>query len=459
MIVQLIQARGRKSSRSAGRAIVSILSTWVLLGSAGCDSAPDADAPASQVCEGCNVILISVDTLRADHLNSYGYEVENSPHIQDFFSKGTVYENAYSGAPCTIPSVKQFIRGRLDPKRADPPLAKVYRDHGYSTAAFISQHLLIHGRPSQLYREGFDLYDSQAEDEHDRHSMPTRAADSITDASLAWIAERGPDEKFFAWLHYFDPHDPYSPPGAKPDPLRDRRQIVEDATDPNKMAFKTRWWTKGGMFDEAQRQKMIGFYDEEIRYLDGQLARLFRELESSGLLDRTVVLLTSDHGERLGDDGVHWDHCRSLHRYETKVPMMLRIAGEPVAGASRREDLVSTLDIYPTLLELTGIDTQTPLDGASMTTKRSDRVLLSVWEKEVVIQDARWKLYIDEGRPVRLVANDRDEHEERDLLSERSDVAGHLMTIYHAYAESLGEAQRSFREVTDELRALGYIQE
>ena len=162
----------------------------------------------------CNVILVTIDTLRRDHMSVYGYERETTPKIGRAFRDGLRFENAQTTAPCTLPAVAQLLTGALRPVNK-PRLADRLRDAGWRTAAIASHHHFRRardGEPRFKYARGFEDFDLQRADQLDRHRMTTRDAGEVTDRALAWLDANASAGRFFLWLHYFDPHDPYQPP-------------------------------------------------------------------------------------------------------------------------------------------------------------------------------------------------------------------------------------------------------
>ena len=151
---------------------------------------------------GPHVVLISIDTLRADHVGLYGYARETTPNIDRFFRTGTVFENAMSSAPCTIPSVRQFLSGAFDLRPDRKTLPELLHDHGYTTAAIVSQHQ-FYRQPVDAYRRGFEHFDIQARDEVDHHGWTARRTKEVSDRAIEWLKENGQRKRFFLWLHYF----------------------------------------------------------------------------------------------------------------------------------------------------------------------------------------------------------------------------------------------------------------
>lgn len=320
-----------------------------------------------------NVVVVLVDTLRADRLSLYGYQRPTSPFLDRFArERGVVFRRAWANSGCTFPSVNslltsrwpQHFLGRLREfgmaiPHDTPGLAERLRARGWATAA-VSASLIVRKTPSTINKQGgfdagFDTFDESCL-ERPAHCVNARAFE---------LLDRLP-EPFFLYLHYVDPHQPYQPPG------RHRRQFALNRRAPDK------WWVQRGdpvtvhrrlydhdpnaSYEDADLAYLSDLYDEEILYFDRQLERLRERLDSGGLLDRTVLVLASDHGEELGDHG-HWGHCRDL-AYPTilEVPLVMWAPG---LAAGERSALVSNLDLAPTLLDLVG-DPASGSDGRSL---------------------------------------------------------------------------------------------
>ena len=159
-------SNGRRWSLRIALLFAALLLVWWFAAERGTKSSK------SDATSHLNVLLISIDTLRRDHVGAYGYTRDTSPHIDAFFRQGSTFLNATSPSPCTEPAVLQILTGSLDFDKKRPRLAEVLREKGYTTAAFVSQHQFGHrAKPKVAYREGFDVFDIQAEEEADLHSM------------------------------------------------------------------------------------------------------------------------------------------------------------------------------------------------------------------------------------------------------------------------------------------------
>lgn len=306
-----------------------------------------------------DVLLIVVDTLRADHLGVYGYSRPTSPRLDALAGRGTVFEQAWSAAPWTLPAVMSIITGRYaSAHRVEndglklalevPTLAGLLRDAGYATGGFAA-HVYV----SRLFGfdRGFDNYDdfglSQPGYRLEADLEPDAAR--VTDAALAWIAaqDRRP---VFLFVHYFDPHWPYAAPGE------DRDAFPSDYRGPLQADYDSlsKFQDPGVSMPEDYRAFLVNRYDGEIRYTDRQIGRLLDGLRDTGRQDRVWIILTADHGEEFRDHG-SIGHGRQLYEEVVRVPLLIVppvVAGPAPARGARFAEPVSTVDIMPTILEL-----------------------------------------------------------------------------------------------------------
>ncbi len=308
-------------------------------------------------CAGCNLIVISVDTVRADHLSCQGHMRDTSPAICRFFAAGTIFENAVSQSPWTGPAHASMFTSRyphehglnFGPKaprvRSDADLFSILGRHGYFTAA-------IHGGG----------YVTQALPEAGLDAVV--AGKSITfRRSPVQLMRRALQDKpagapFALFLHGYDPHLDYKPTRNWFGPPQPRFDAV--ASEGGRLcAYETlgddskRIDPKTVPQDPAARHHFELLYDSEIRDVDRSLERLFRHLERSGLVARTVVLFTSDHGEEFFEHG-SCEHVKTVHHEVLHVPFMLRVPGRP--AGRRREFVPASIGLAPTVLDALGID-------------------------------------------------------------------------------------------------------
>jgi arylsulfatase A-like enzyme/tetratricopeptide (TPR) repeat protein len=277
---------------------------------------------------------VTIDTLRADHLGAYGYERIETPNIDRLARRGTLFARAFTPAPLTLPAHVSIMTGTYPPSNGTrnngqrlssrlTTLAEVLKGRGYRTGAFVGAFPL----DSRFgLGRGFETYDDHYGSRNAARDLTfvERKADDVNAAALAWIGRKSA-APFFAWVHYFDPHAPYEPPSPYSAGYRGRE------------------------------------YDGEIAYADAALGRLFARLESSGLLDNTLVVLTADHGESLGEHG-EATHGIFVYDATLRVPLIfahpdLVPAGRTISGPA---DLV---DIAPTILGLLGIPVPSEMQG------------------------------------------------------------------------------------------------
>jgi arylsulfatase A-like enzyme len=441
-----------------------------------------------------NVVLVTIDTLRADHLSFYGYDRVTTPYVAEWLDEATLFENCYSPLPLTDPSMSSMMTGlypirhgvRHTGRKLRPSfitLAQVLRSHGYATAAFASRNGLV--SPGQLDR-GFDLADFVGGDGAKLALQGRRAtaerwqrrADSVTAAALRWL-ESPPERPFFMWLHYFDPHAFYDPPEAF------RNRFVGDA-EPSPATNLRAWW--GTVSDLGET---IAHYDAEILTSDHYLAQVVAKLQGHNLWDSTLFVLTSDHGESLGEHG-HMDHGEWLYHEQIHVPLLMRYPGA-VPGGLRVSQLVRLIDLAPTILDLLGLsgddvdDFVHGMDGESFAAlmdggeieprrifvesencpKRFRNIIApdmicdppGVDGKLRGVYDGRWKLIITPGRKGRSIElyDLQVDREETTNLSEAEPER--VQELEAALDEFWGiESPRSGvdTELIERLRALGY---
>ncbi len=344
------------------RSLLPLLVSLLLATGCGKEEVQEPVAVPAAPATPRNLVLITFDTTRADHLESYGYAAETSPNFTRLALQGTVFENAMSQAAVTPVAHASLFTG-LDPyhhglrvlhglvgnqlPETHVTLAEIWGQQGGQSAAFVSAYPVTGAFGLE---QGFEIFDAnfpQADGEGVVGSGGTintglaqRRADETTDAALAWLRERPAEAPpFLLWVHYFDPHDPFLLP--PPEFLE-----MFPPTEPGRPA------------------ELMAIYDAEIRFMDLQMGRLLQELILLGQWDQTAVAVVADHGEGLGDHD-WWSHG-ILYQEQLRIPLLLRIPG--VAEGSRVAPVVRGIDLMPTLLEATGIlSSQWPsMDGKSL---------------------------------------------------------------------------------------------
>ncbi len=336
-----------------------------------------------------NVVLIVWDTVRAQNSSLYGYPRDTTPNLTRWAQRGVAFHDAIAPAPWTYPSHTSFFTGRwpfqlnsqwkfkLDAKV--PTLAEHLAGKGYQTAGFAAntnccsyeggldrgfahyedyaltpRSLITRTFPGKWLLENvmsyWDFYDKKW------ISLQSRGAREIDDAFLGWLRQRRPDRPFFAFLNYFDAHEPFVPPaecvgrfGISPRNQRDYQYLFDYV----------------GAEKRVQRDVDMArdCYDDCIVYLDDQLDRLLRELEQRGILDNTVVIITSDHGEGFGEHGVI-GHSYTTFLEETAVPLVIITPGAPAGRLITSP--VSLRDLPATVVDLLGLSAGSPFPGRSL---------------------------------------------------------------------------------------------
>ncbi len=333
------------------RRFLFLLLALILLG--GC-SQPDGQGP---------VILLDIDTLRADHLSCYGYGRQTSPNIDAFAAGAIRFENAYSQAPNTPPSQTSIMtslypsrHGMITDEDRVPEevttLAEAYRDAGYRTVGFadggyMSHHWNIH--------QGFEKY----------YNHPTEGLATIGPKVIRWLRKKAP-HTFFLLVHTYDVHSPYDPP----EPYKSQFTVGLAPTTPG---FEPVTEFFNELLDQGRKGEkdllspedvafMKARYDGGIRFMDDWVGKILSELRELGLYERSTIVLLSDHGEEFQEHGsvMH----EKLYRTVTQIPLIIKPAGWTEGKVVR--EVVESIDVMPTLLELAGIPSPQGIQGRSL---------------------------------------------------------------------------------------------
>ena len=400
-----------------------------------------------------NVVIVTMDTTRADHLACYGYPGVKTPTLDALAGRGVLFEQCAAASPLTLPSHATImtgmyptyhgvrINGNTAVSEAQTTLAEVFSGRGYDTGAFIAAFVLD-GRwgLNQGFKHYDDSFDLKKYKQLDLGGVQ-KPGNEILDEALAWL-DKEKDRSFFAWIHLYDPHTPYEPPEP--------------------------------FFSEYRGRGHVGLYDGEIAFMDSQIGRLVDWLASSGLDRKTVVVLVGDHGEGLGSHG-EGTHGYFIYDYAVHVPFIVvtpfrDLQGVRVASQSR------TADVFPTVLELAGIPLPGKVNGRSQVPAMLDPKgtgeapaysesmapnLQFGWSPLHALQTPAYK-FIDAPRP-ELYDLVQDPGEEKDVqnrlpdraLSMKRELDG-LMTETSAGAPT-PQAANLDKETVERLAALGYI--
>jgi len=314
----------------------------------------------SEDCE--NVILLSADALRADHLSCYGYHRETSPVLDELAEESVRFTNAYSASSHTREAVPALLTGKypdvaIDSKYhlATDTIASTLSEEGFATAGFHSNPFVSR---AYGFDRGFDVFDDDLHlGQNKLVALAQRAfdklrnrhyarAEEINERSMDWIDSLDGEEPFFLWNHYMDTHGPYEPPGKYATLYADQEMSGREAQKLYQRAI-----SDPESISEDERKLLIDLYDGEIRYNDAQIGEFLDALRERGLLNESLVIVTADHGDAFGEHG-YYEHPRYLHDEITHVPLFVRPPG-------RREAVVetpaSTLDVVVTIEQIVGV--------------------------------------------------------------------------------------------------------
>jgi choline-sulfatase len=389
-----------------------------------------------------SVLLVSIDTLRADHLPLYGYASGRTPTLDALGREGIVFENVYSHCPLTLPAHASMLTGLIPPhhgvhdnagftlKPDARTLAVRFQESGRATGAAVSAFVL---RSATGIARGFDRYDDAIVQDSSHEDMGEQQRDGATSVKslLGWIEAQG-DRRFFAFLHLYEPHTPYAPPS------------------PFKEAF-------------ADRP-----YDGEIAYADELVGRLLAPLRAKGLLDHTIVAVTADHGEGLGEHGER-EHGFFLYRETVRVPVVLRLPGAAHAG-TRVSALAAQVDLPATLLDLAGLPA-TGMDGQSLrpsiaTGRGLERPVYSEtffpryhfgWSELLSSTETRFR-YIRAPRP--LLFDDASDPAETKNVNAEHPAAAQAMSTWldtQVRVSDVAGPEKIDPDTMQKLQALGYV--
>jgi len=333
----------------------------------GC--ADGAPSPALAAPHQPNVIFLTVDTLRADHLKSYGYARDTMPAIDAFMDTALVFDNAVVPRGSTRPSYTSMLTGlypfhhgvrnnNIVANEELLTLPEILRDNGYFTAGFVSNFILL-GEFSGL-DQGFDLYDDYLAEREGERETYERTAPRTLQAILDWL-DSGPPEPFFLFTNFIDPHGPYRPPASYRALFRSQGSRI---LRPDEVPAYQSYEGSLDFFDYVDR------YDAEIRYTDAALGLLIEKLKVRGVWDDSIVVFCADHGESMGEHKVFFEHHPHVWEETTRVPFAIRLpvgSGLPEGDLGRRRSaVVSPMDLMPTVIDLLGLRTKTGLDGRSL---------------------------------------------------------------------------------------------
>ena len=470
---RLILRAGTAGQDDDPRAGIRIFNPKVAAG-VSCD--PPRSAENGRQDDRPNIVVYLIDALRADRIGCYGYDRGTTPHIDEFSSSAVLFSGAQAQTSWTRPAVASIFTGLLPqqhgttdkkdvlPKSATT-IAELLTDAGYESAAVISNGNvdLVYG-----FSQGFSYYKYLEEVEIGENVV---RSDDVNQAVFSWLDEFRATEPFFLYVHTVDPHLPYAPPRST------REAFAPGVDDPsigsveavNKVAAR-----RDQVTPDLVKQ-LSDLYDGEVAANDASFGEFYAGLGERGLLDNTVVVVLSDHGEEFFDHG-GWTHGNTLNAEMLDVPLIIRIPG--VTPRSIPE-IVQHVDLFSTLLDLAGVEPPAGVFGRSarplwtegVTAEWTNRGLSHLELKERFGEawvDPQWKTMTKRLRngdlQTFLFNRETDPTEQSDLASRRQDLLEELLARYAEEVSAAGDALLGVEidedreaEVEAQLRALGYL--
>lgn len=470
-------------------------------------------APALGVRPPWNVMIVVLDTLRADHLGAYGYSRPTSPHFDRLAAEGLLFENANSQAGWTKPSVATLLTGTYPHRHgvmseyhalggSPATLGELLSAVGYRTVAFSSNPWVT---PQFRFDRGFEEFFQSVRASGVQLTLLFRVASRVEalvrragagveltgmvrslveayptnrerDTRLLaelrrWLRAHR-DERFFAYVHLIGPHSPYDPPEQYAAPFRPAAwKGGPPPVDPPTRARSI--FEKAPPVDALTREMFIAQYDGAIAFTDHLLGSIREELEALDLLDQTLLIVTSDHGEEFYEHG-SWRHWHALYNEVIHVPLVFRLPG--VVPEGRRQDRAMLVDVAPTVAALAGLDSRADFDGRNLLAGEAGEgpAFAEYWEfhgagyESYAALHGRWKMIrTRDGRRGRerteVYDLENDPGEQRNLLEASQPAADVPVTELRAALDSFGRRDgRSAPEVVlneetrERMRRLGY---
>ncbi len=416
------------------------------------------------------VVLVTVDTLRADHVGAYGYARDTTPNLDALAKGGVLFRDVTVQWPKTWASMASLMTGRfpsttglrLEPRvlpESLTMLSEVFANKGFETAAIVANYNV--GR-SMGFQQGFDHFvESWSEGWRDEAGDRVFAnaagrvkaytnARIVTDQALRWLEERDRSRPFFLWVHYMDPHGPYLPPD-------EYRALFDDAAAAHRVPVARipeyqHQTASGRVIDDLAHY--VAQYDRLIRYFDDEFGRLLAGLDALGH-DQSLIAVTADHGESLDEHGYYLEHGFNPYQPTARVPLIVA-QQNTIQGGLRVEAPIALIDLGPTLVQLAGIEPPASFEGQShVATVRGDRARVEtrpifmeagydVAASQRVIRDGRWKLVHVRSTEERiaLASSEYELYDLREDPGEHANVAQwnpgvvarlkHQLEVFHA---------------------------
>lgn len=442
-----------------------------------------------------NLVLITLDTTRRDHLSLYGYNRKTTPHLDQFAHDGIVFDNAYSVSSWTLPSHASMFTGKIPTAHgaswshwwvdsSETMLAEILHSAGYVTAGFVSGPFLL---SSLNIAQGFDYYNDQLDFAGGirnyqlvrvikslfpfefRWMDGQRGGKELTDLALSWIQSRNGKTPFFLFLNYFDPHDPYRPPppydGLYGSNYRGPMNGFIRGLYSDRSTGERRIGGKNGRpLTPEDYQKLRDLYDGEIRFMDDQVGRLLEYFNNARMTSDTLFIIAGDHGESIGDHHLI-DHGHTLYQEQIRIPMM--IVGPGFTGGKRIQSLVRNIDVLPTLLETLRINATLRIQGKSflpyLTNDQDDgrkyigevsddpRTRVQPFQRDLkAVIDGGWKFFWSSKKANQLFDLNNDPSESVDLISGNKYDETRFQQFLLQYLQTVEKKNASTQQNIDE---------
>lgn len=441
-----------------------------------------------------HIFLITIDTLRADHLGAYGYQRNTSPFIDSIAEKGVLFENAFSQSSTTCPSHASIFTGLYPSQHrvlanhyllseSNRTLAEILKENGFDTTAFTSTD--VHFLSTRL-DQGFEFYEEPM-DAQKTYGIRYRPARLTVNNAMIWLDNFNPARKLFMWIHLYDPHLPYNPPPAYVKNL--------DRDKENFFNFIEKYGINLEVFDNNPEKlyQYITQYDAEIKYVDEELQRFYGYVENKGLNKNSLWIITADHGEGLGQHNF-LNHAKMVYQEQIHVPLIFLFTDLEIES-KRLDHIVENFDIFSTVLDILKIKTEDELmrEVQSDSQWPSIRGLKEInterfafaerniypekdpfppkvpehrrrWEKgdKYSIQDENYKYIFRTHYPDEFYDLKEDPYEKTNLINKSREVEKMLKGMISKYIRFFDKYRQQKDQTVDpkvlkKLRSLGYV--
>lgn len=472
---------------------------WSALGAAGLGLGGWAGTARATLPVPDRVFLITIDTLRADHLDFHGYVRPTTPFLSTLAAKGRIFDWAHTACNNTNPAHASLFTGLHIPQHGVMyngqdslsqllyTLPELFHDQGRESSAFASVRWMNLFAPRYQH---FQTYMGKYKQEN-AVRLPYYQANETIDNALGWLKGKTPDNKFLTWIHVYDPHDAALKEGAYPyHAPRQFEDAMRPATPESRAKLLDHWRNvqkkQPGIYPwNGDEQKFLEYncgYDAEIAFVDHEIERYYRACEAQGLTQNSLWIFTSDHGEGLGSHG-YLGHGMNIYQEQLHIPFFLHAPDAPTPA--RHASLVQHVDLFPTFLEWFGVaskDTRHALPGVSllplldgrqeqladreifaMRRKRVEKNHSENWDPDPVycVLDGKHK-YIHRpeqpGEFYDLIADPREQHNLIAAAHPRKDaLKASADAWYERLTKDAGEAAAVSDSYKEDLEALGYL--